>query len=711
MIFDATEVGCTHKYDFSESIGPIINHITPGSYDLSNWDAKQGIATSKAPFYGFDGLTAYMRSSGTWGLTDTFSVEAVFSISASTGAGQSQEICGDFDDTTAAGWFLYYFNDDGKIWFESYGAGWSLKIRVKTAAAITIGQVYHVVVTHNKTGGANNTNIYLRGLYNNTGTNAESPVQGLNFQVSDGGTSVFVLRGKVYLIRIFNRVLTTLEIEQNYEAERWRVPHTNHTWAVAPSVSAPHTYARMFNLANQYADLARDIGPIQATQVVAQSTSLKKVGADFICDGTADDVQIQAALDAAHAVGGGTVMILDGTYNLAAAVNVYDNITLCGVGRATILSTVGGVGTGAIRNADGDMGNSGIIIRDLTIASSGGAGVPTMDGIYLSGCIEPPYVSVQKVHFTNTYCGINVLYCEHVTIEGCSCVGASNGSYLVYCDHAAYVHIIGCMSLEFGGFFLINSNDCMVRSCVVTTHAIAAYFIFNCEHCAVVGCTSSGDTTGRPFEGVAVNGGVQNLICGNSLYYASYANIDIEADGAGSVIIGNTCSGGGPTDGHGIFLACRCEYMNVSGNAVVGNHASGIGSDTTVGVTLSYGCVNDNEVFYNGKNGLELADALYSTMNGNVVTQNGANTDNAWTNLAFSTGAAGGASENIAFGNSAYKGGAAPRTGYGFWVGIGSNNNLVTGNNLKESGHSTIFYDGGTGTDKTAWKAAGNKIA
>jgi parallel beta-helix repeat protein len=227
-----------------------------------------------------------------------------------------------------------------------------------------------------------------------------------------------------------------------------------------------------------------------------------------------------------------------------------------------------------------------------------------------------------------------------------------------------------------------------------------------------MGCTSSNDATGRPFGGMYVNGGEQNLICGNSLYYASYANINIEASAAGSVIIGNTCSGGGPTNGYGIFFALGCTYMNISGNAVVGNHAKGIGSDTTVGVTLSYGCVNNNEVYYNGMGGIELDDALYSTMNGNIATQNGANADNTGTNLTLWNGAAGGAKENIAFGNRAYKGGAAPQTKHGFQIGAGCDNNLVTGNNLKEGGKTDIILDYGyPTTDKTAWLAAGNKLA
>jgi hypothetical protein len=48
------------------------------------------------------------------------------------------------------------------------------------------------------------------------------------------------------------------------------------------------------------------------------ATPAEKARADWVCDGTADDVQIQAALDAVKAAGGGTVVLSSGTFNLAA---------------------------------------------------------------------------------------------------------------------------------------------------------------------------------------------------------------------------------------------------------------------------------------------------------------------------------------------------------------------------------------------------------
>ncbi len=59
---------------------------------------------------------------------------------------------------------------------------------------------------------------------------------------------------------------------------------------------------------------------------------------DYLCDGAADQVEINAAIQALPA-GGGQVVILDGTYTLTGAISVNkDGVTLSGTGYATNLA-------------------------------------------------------------------------------------------------------------------------------------------------------------------------------------------------------------------------------------------------------------------------------------------------------------------------------------------------------------------------------------
>ena len=66
-----------------------------------------------------------------------------------------------------------------------------------------------------------------------------------------------------------------------------------------------------------------------ATIVIASSTSRGKDAADYVCDGTNDEVQIQAAIDALG-VEGGTICLLEGTYTIAAVITIDKRITITG---------------------------------------------------------------------------------------------------------------------------------------------------------------------------------------------------------------------------------------------------------------------------------------------------------------------------------------------------------------------------------------------
>lgn len=63
---------------------------------------------------------------------------------------------------------------------------------------------------------------------------------------------------------------------------------------------------------------------IPGTKYVVSSTATaqEKARADYVCDGAADNVEIQAAIDAAQAEGGGIIQLSPGTFNLAATLTV-----------------------------------------------------------------------------------------------------------------------------------------------------------------------------------------------------------------------------------------------------------------------------------------------------------------------------------------------------------------------------------------------------
>jgi len=115
-----------------------------------------------------------------------------------------------------------------------------------------------------------------------------------------------------------------------------------------------------------------------ATFVVAanDASAASKAQADYLCDGTADDVEIQAAIDALPA-GGGTVKLSEGTFNVADndangfCINLIDNLELEGMGVGkTIIKAVAAIGNKhLVGNASA--GISFISIRDMTLDHNG----------------------------------------------------------------------------------------------------------------------------------------------------------------------------------------------------------------------------------------------------------------------------------------------------------------------------------------------------
>lgn len=88
-----------------------------------------------------------------------------------------------------------------------------------------------------------------------------------------------------------------------------------------------------------------DIVYSPATRVVAPINSDTK--ADYYTDGTADNVEIQAAIDVVSSLGGGKVYIKAGTYSISSTINVPANLTVEGDGYVTnlVLASAGSIMT------------------------------------------------------------------------------------------------------------------------------------------------------------------------------------------------------------------------------------------------------------------------------------------------------------------------------------------------------------------------------
>lgn len=90
--------------------------------------------------------------------------------------------------------------------------------------------------------------------------------------------------------------------------------------------------------------IAGDISGTTAAPTIKSRSATKTVGpagssADYVCDGAADEVEINQAITAVNAAGGGTVQLRAGTYTTAASVVMKTNVRLIGEGIGNTIIT------------------------------------------------------------------------------------------------------------------------------------------------------------------------------------------------------------------------------------------------------------------------------------------------------------------------------------------------------------------------------------
>lgn len=156
---------------------------------------------------------------------------------------------------------------------------------------------------------------------------------------------------------------------------------------------------------------------VVAFMVAASNASaVEKSIAQRVCDGSADDVDIQAALNLA-AVTGGVVQLTAGTFNLAARVNIPSLTMLRGSGKSSTVLNCNAVATG-IGVPDG---NTQWTVSDLTL--SGG-----VDGMRIPG--SNAEFTIRNVQFsTCSGRGLITNAVERFILDNCTWTHCSRGGW------------------------------------------------------------------------------------------------------------------------------------------------------------------------------------------------------------------------------------------------------------------------------------------
>jgi parallel beta-helix repeat protein len=319
----------------------------------------------------------------------------------------------------------------------------------------------------------------------------------------------------------------------------------------------------------------------------AEGTGLNK----WLCDGISDGIQIQAAVDAVEAAGGGIVLLSEGTFELITPIIIdSDNVAMIGMGRgATILKVSD---SAAIQFDVLTLDTvSDCMVRDIEIDGNDAnqAGVLIFGGIVTD---DTTHAVIERVSVHDLYDGtggtpkgieIKGAASSSVVVRDCRVFSISGVSYSVYITGGA-LHTVSNSRILDGAY--ITAAECKIVNCYAEE---GVEFRNGSERSQVRGCTIK-NTTGSGIDidtvseivaqdnviqspglkGIIVDTANRCVISGNWIENAQHDGIELTSVDD-SMIIGNRigeCSQAADNTHAGIAVETGCNDLTIVGNQV-----------------------------------------------------------------------------------------------------------------------------------------------
>lgn len=403
-------------------------------------------------------------------------------------------------------------------------------------------------------------------------------------------------------------------------------------------------------------DTSHDIGAASfdipsgraATLVVAASDAdVQSIAqADYWCDGTADDVQIQAAINALPA-SGGCVQLTEGTFDITTSVDLVDDLTFKGMGASSIIDVsaagirivldgidsvkvsdlliYGNVNTTTLLRIRG--GCSNISVKNVTITGGSGANsvgiyVESSSNVvidnyrYTTGSVNDAIrlVTATDVSITNStflagFYGVRTVdnACDHITISNNSFVSAA-GTYnpVAIYDDASHVTIHGnvftgngtahsAIALSCGSYASVTGN-------IVTDYTTATEAGIEIEYKASHGTATAHDIS----------------VVGNVVEGCTWGILTRNVDGGGPEIPYNITIADNSVEGCTIGIyTLDGNLINICGNNLRNNGTNlNTGAGTNLMIRNNVGYVTENSgtaTLLNGNTSVVVAHGLSAT--------------------------------------------------------------------------------------------------
>ena len=302
--------------------------------------------------------------------------------------------------------------------------------------------------------------------------------------------------------------------------------------------------------------------PRIATLFVAASNSLDRcrAQADYICDGVADEVQINAALAAVAVLGGGRVVLSEGTFTLADPIALPGNeVVLEGQGWSTY---VNGDGLATTEHAIRISGRSNCAVRNLAVSTQAGGG-KTCHCIFIEdGANDFKIINIYFIDSDSDAIHIEGTAINKGEITGCYIEGADGHGINITMDGgnlstSFHIHDNHIYSAGISGIFF---GQC----------AGHYYHLIHDNH--IFSCADNGIDYG--IVSIPVFGLMESVIAENYIYGCTFNGIRLRADSDNNLIENNFVSSCG---GYGINIGDpTCGGNRLKNNRLIGNTSGAI---------------------------------------------------------------------------------------------------------------------------------------
>ena len=312
------------------------------------------------------------------------------------------------------------------------------------------------------------------------------------------------------------------------------------------------------------ADSISNAASSSSTLSVAAVDSLNPGRADYQCDGTADEVEINAALAALPAQGG-RIILLEGTFTIVDSITIPDDdIVLEGQGRSTFID---GDGLATTEHGIVISAHTNVIIKNLAIQTQDG-GAKTCHCIFVEDganyttieCVIIVDSDSDGIHFEGT----GTLYC---IIRNCLILDADDYGIAVSMDPA-----------NSASDFAISENTVIGAGNDGIYICLALYTIVSGNNC-----------TGNGNHGIYLLRSDYCELSGNSCVSNGADGINVTGDGTRNsdynTLTGNACTGN-TDDGIAVEGTTDANHNIVISNQLVGNTGTNLvnnGANTDLG--------------------------------------------------------------------------------------------------------------------------------